>query len=1308
MKKMQIGAILFILFLVFISAFLVAAPVRAYVDDWPMFRHDPQNSGSSTSEISSGQLLWQYYLGGTTHSNAAIVNGVVYVGSWDGYIYALNAFDGSKIWRFTTLSPQGESSPAVANGVVYVASETDVYAINAVTGLEIWQFPTSSVECSPTVVNGVVYIGSFYGFVYALNASNGSLIWDVQTGGAVSSAPAVVNGIVYTGSKNGYLYALNASTGSEQWSYDTKGPIYSSPAVNNGIVYVGSESGSLFALNANNGALIWYFTTSGIIDTSPAVANNMVYFSTRGGYLYALNAASGAIDWEFLPPTGPFTAGSYQYSSAAVANDILYYGAPDSNVYALNATLGNIYWSFRTGAYVFSSPTIDNGVVYVGSYDGYLYALGAASVSPTSGSVGSSINFRAVGLLGLTSVNATLDNAPATLSASTTDISGALSATFIVPPTSFGSHIFTVTDGYNNPSTTFWTTPTISLNSSIGNVGSTVKVTGTGLVGSQNVSATFAGTNVTLSNSTTDSSGNLNATFSIPASPVGSQVLQINDGTNLLNASFSVLPSISLSPTSGRVNSAVTLSGAGFSPSSRINATFAGQQVLLNGSIKTDAFGSFSAIFAVPNSTAGIKQVVVLDQNLHSASGSYNVTSVFQPITVTMFGSTPPATVVIMGGNPSPSTFLADGTLHSIIMDQGVPFTLSFNNSNYVRIGFNASGDFSLTSNSYDASTTPVSATAFEQLNNIYSVTGPQPNDTVILTGTYLATNSSTIATLNSGNNWNASAWTDYGTLVTFPATSANSGSNERWSIGKDYSTGAITSAGTTYSEQYYHQYKQTLSYAATGGALPSAPVANGASFGSPYSPTLTMKPVDYWFDASGSITLSTPSTGAERWLPSPSVVPATSPGSQVITTSLQCLVTLMQANLESDSTGAVVTVSGVAKGYTELPFSLWVNSSDSVSFSYGPTISSASLGKQYVLTGVSAASPLVVSSPISITGTYKTQYQVTFSTTGLESDATGANSTAAGPQWVDSGTSLQFSYANIVSSSIQGKQYLLSGVTSTSPLTVTGPTTTTATYVTQYQVSFTVSPATGGTTSPTGSDLWLNAGKLLISASPKAGYAFSTWLAAGQITFGSPGSGSTTAAINGAGTITANFTLIYIPFSNATIMALKPDSSTATIQTYGNVTTQQISSITLTPDQAAETTTLSFNVTGPSGTTGFSYITIPKSESPYGDQPVVYIDGQKASNQGTTQDSSNFYVFFSVPFPANQVTIKITQTISPTASPTEHPATPSPSATPPPLQQNPTTLIVIIAAAIVIVITIISIAFVYERRSTKQTRTDQ
>ena len=70
---------------------------------------------------------------------------------------------------------------------------------------------------SPAVANGVVYVGSHDKSVYALNASTGALLWSSAYGGAIASSPAVANGLVYVGLFNGGLHALDASTGAKVW-----------------------------------------------------------------------------------------------------------------------------------------------------------------------------------------------------------------------------------------------------------------------------------------------------------------------------------------------------------------------------------------------------------------------------------------------------------------------------------------------------------------------------------------------------------------------------------------------------------------------------------------------------------------------------------------------------------------------------------------------------------------------------------------------------------------------------------------------------------------------------------------------------------------------------------------------------------------------------------------------------------------------------------------------------------------------------------------------------------------------------------
>ena len=236
----------------------ISASNEPLPDDWPMFRHDAQHTGTAISPTANGNLSWQFSTGDKIRSSAAVVNGVAYVGSNNGYVYALNASSGALIWQYHSGS-QIESSPAVIDNVVYIGVLWDghngyVSALNATTGALIWRFATNSgIESSPTVVNGVVYVGSYYGFVYALNASNGAQIWSYLTGSFVFSSPAVHNGVVFIGSGDGNVYALNASIGTKIWSNQTGGKIYASPAVVGNVVYIGSDDNNVYALNASNG-----------------------------------------------------------------------------------------------------------------------------------------------------------------------------------------------------------------------------------------------------------------------------------------------------------------------------------------------------------------------------------------------------------------------------------------------------------------------------------------------------------------------------------------------------------------------------------------------------------------------------------------------------------------------------------------------------------------------------------------------------------------------------------------------------------------------------------------------------------------------------------------------------------------------------------------------------------------------------------------------------------------------------------------------------------------------------------------------
>ncbi|MEM3175984.1 MAG: PQQ-binding-like beta-propeller repeat protein, partial [Candidatus Nitrosocaldus sp.] len=103
-------------------------------------------------------------------SSPAYSNSRVFFGSSDTYVYALDARDGSILWRVKT-GDRVWSTPAIAEGngtLVACSLDSKIYAIDAYTGMLLWVFPTmDAIDASPCICHGRVFIGSRDGVLYA-------------------------------------------------------------------------------------------------------------------------------------------------------------------------------------------------------------------------------------------------------------------------------------------------------------------------------------------------------------------------------------------------------------------------------------------------------------------------------------------------------------------------------------------------------------------------------------------------------------------------------------------------------------------------------------------------------------------------------------------------------------------------------------------------------------------------------------------------------------------------------------------------------------------------------------------------------------------------------------------------------------------------------------------------------------------------------------------------------------------------------------------------------------------------------------
>jgi hypothetical protein len=189
--------------------------------------------------------------------------------------------------------------------------------------------------------------------------------------------------------------------------------------------------------------------------------------------------------------------------------------------------------------------------------------------------------------------------------------------------------------------------------------------------------------------------------------------------------------------------------------------------------------------------------------------------------------------------------------------------------------------------------------------------------------------------------------------------------------------------------------------------------------------------------------------------------------------------------------------------------------------------------GERYSFTAWSDVGAPVHSYAVTTAGTvtaaFAHQYLVTMATNG------GTTTPATGTHWYNVGSQVTLDAPPPTAGT--GARYVWNGWTGsgtgnytgtgrsvTNAVTVNGPITETAGWTKQYQVSFAVTPAGGGTTTPNGTGLWYDAGPLSIQATSAVDYAFSTWTSgSASVTFNSQAS-STVAVIDGPGTITANF----------------------------------------------------------------------------------------------------------------------------------------------------------------------------------------
>lgn len=329
-------------------------------------------SGTSLLKGNMVEPLWVFKTEDEIRTTPTYHNGMIFIGSYDTNIWALNAEDGEMVWKFPT---QGgiASSPTVDRGAGLVMFGSEDHTFNAVnyrTGRIVWSFTTKDrIRSSPAVAMDHVFFGSDDGYLYALVSQNGRNMWTYDAGSPVRNRPYITDEAIIFGTDLGEIIAVSLS-GDRKWSYRTKRSVMSSAHVDikEGLCFIGSHDGFLYALDANTGYNAWRFRTTGPIISTPVVFGETVIFGSVDKTLYSIDTISSREKWRF-------TIEEPIVSSPIIHHDNIYFGGTDGYLYCLNVRTGEELWKFKTEAPITSTPLITEKAVLVGSMDHKVYAL---------------------------------------------------------------------------------------------------------------------------------------------------------------------------------------------------------------------------------------------------------------------------------------------------------------------------------------------------------------------------------------------------------------------------------------------------------------------------------------------------------------------------------------------------------------------------------------------------------------------------------------------------------------------------------------------------------------------------------------------------------------------------------------------------------------------------------------------------------------------------------------------------------------------------------------------------------------------
>lgn len=315
-------------------------------DNWASFRNGNDLRGVATSSLPEKlEQLWTIDTKDGVPSSAAIVDGHVYIGTFDGEVLCVKLRTGDVVWRYKSVEKVDPNSFA------------------------------PGFKASATVTENAVLLGDEDGFFHAINRKTGKGLWKFETQGEIISSASVVGKKVIFGSYDNSLYCLDLDTGKKLWHFETEGYVNCTPAIAGKYTFVTGCDEQLRVIDIETGKQVRSMPMNTYLIASPAIVGDILYVGNYASEVVAINWKDLTTEWSYKDETKDFP----YHSSAAVNDDYVVVGGRDKRIHCINRKDGKKVWNYQTRGRIDGSPVIVGNRVFVGSSDGNLYEMNLKS-----------------------------------------------------------------------------------------------------------------------------------------------------------------------------------------------------------------------------------------------------------------------------------------------------------------------------------------------------------------------------------------------------------------------------------------------------------------------------------------------------------------------------------------------------------------------------------------------------------------------------------------------------------------------------------------------------------------------------------------------------------------------------------------------------------------------------------------------------------------------------------------------------------------------------------------------------------------